>query len=85
MIVVVKENANGKIEFTKDELEELLEKAKQEGITIGQKNQYVYTTPSTPSPLQPNSPYVSPFTCQTPQTISTSEIKLNGAPVSNGI
>lgn len=44
MIVVVKENANGKIEFTKDELEELLEKAKQEGIAIGQKNQYVYTT-----------------------------------------
>lgn len=90
MIVVIEKNANGKIEFTKEELEELLEKAKQEGVKEGSKQNYIYTTPATPSPLQPNNPFQSPFTCGTPQTIATSNaedttIKLNGAPVSNGI
>lgn len=85
MIVVIEKNANGKIEFTKEELEELLEKARAEGAKEAQKNNYIYTQPS----KLPNSPYISPFTCGTPQTISggtsTGEIKLNGAPVSNGI
>lgn len=89
MIVVIEKNANGKIEFTKEELEELLEKARAEGAKEAQKNNYIYTQPSNPSPLLPNNPYVSPFTCQTPQTISggtsTGKIKLNGAPASNGI
>lgn len=89
MIVVIEKNANGKIEFTKEELEELLEKARAEGAREAQKNNNIYTKPSNPSPLLPTSPYISPFTCGTPQTISggtsTGEIKLNGAPVSNGI
>lgn len=79
MIVLIEKNANGKIEFTKEELEELLEKARAEGVRESQKNNYIYTQPS--SPLLPNNPYVSPFTCGTPQTISCgtskSEIKLN--------
>ncbi len=56
MVVVIEKNANGKIEFTKEELEELLEKAKQEGIKEGQKYSYIYTTPSSPSitPMTPN-------------------------------
>lgn len=89
MIVVIEKNANGKIEFTKEELEELLEKARAEGAKEAQKNNYIYTTPSAPSTIPTLDPYRSPFTCQTPQTISggtsTSEIKLNGAPAGNGI
>lgn len=72
MIVVVKENANGKIEFTKDELEELLEKARQEGVKDAQKNNYI-TTPSNPSPLLPNTHFQSPFTCETPKAIPCDE------------
>ena len=56
MVVVIEKNANGKIELTKEELEALLEQAKQEGIKEGQKYSYIYTTPSSPSitPLTPN-------------------------------
>ena len=85
MVVVIEKNVNGKIEFTKEELEELLEKARQEGVREGSKQNYIYTTPSNPSPLEPNSPFGYQFTCGTPKTIATSENKLNGAPVSNGI
>lgn len=70
MVVIIEKNANGKIEFTKEELEELLEKAKQEGREEAQRYNYIYTTPSNPAPSTPPNPYVSPFTCQTPQTIS---------------
>ena len=83
MIVVIEKTANGKIEFTKEELEELLEKAKQAGITEAQRYNYIYTTPSNPSPVWPTNPYISPFTYQTPQTIATSEV--NGAEMSNDI
>ena len=56
MVVLFEKNANGKIEFTKEELEQLLEQAKQEGIKEGQKYSYIYTTPSSPSitPITPN-------------------------------
>lgn len=89
MIVVIEKNENGKIEFTKEELEQLLEKARAEGAKEAQKNNYIYTTPSAPSITPMLDPYRSPFTCQAPQTVSggtsVGEIKLNGAPVSNGI
>lgn len=32
MVVAIDKNANGKIELTKDELQELLEQARQEGV-----------------------------------------------------
>lgn len=87
MIVIIEKNANGKIEFTKEELEELLEKARAEGVRECQKNNYIYTQPSTTSPLLPNNPYVSPVTCETPQSIScgksTSGIKLNSVQTIN--
>lgn len=39
MIIIYKEpNKNGKIEFTKDELEALLEQARQEGYNEGKKD-----------------------------------------------
>lgn len=93
MIVVIEKNANGKIEFTKEELEELLEKARAEGAKEAQKNNYIYTQPSAPSPLLPNSPYVSPFTCGTPKAIpcdntatsTGTTIKINGAEPNSGI
>ena len=98
MVVVIEKNANGKIEFTKEELEELLEKARQEGRAEAQRNNYIYTNPSNPAPSTPLNPYVSPFTCQTPQpipcdmsksisdTTSTgTTIKINGAEATNGI
>lgn len=48
MIVVIEKNANGKIEFTKEELEELLEKAREKGVKEAQKTNYIYTQPSNP-------------------------------------
>ena len=90
MIVLIEKNANNKLEFTKEELEELLEKARQEGVKEGQKTNYIYTRSANPSPLLPNNRYVSPFTCGTPQTISDSTsigttIKVNGAESNSGI
>lgn len=46
MVVVIEKNANGKIELTKEELQELLEQAKQEGINeYIKRNYYVVNTP----------------------------------------
>lgn len=46
MVVVIEKNANGKIELTKDELQELLEQARQEGINdYLKRNWYVVNTP----------------------------------------
>lgn len=89
MIVVIEKNANGKIEFTKEELEELLEKARAEGAREAQKTTYI-TTPSTPSPTITPLPYISPITCGTPKNISDSTsigttIKINGAEPNSGI
>lgn len=86
MIVLFEKNANGKIEFTKEELEELLEKARQEGVREGSKPNYIYTTPPSTTPINPL-PYQ--VTC-TSGTVATSDsapevTKLNGAPITNGI
>lgn len=85
MIVLIEKNERGKIEFTKEELEDILEKARAEGVKEGQKYSYIYTTPPNSSPLQPNTTYISPFTCQTQQTIATSKAKLNDSETTNGI
>lgn len=59
MIVVIEKNENGKIEFTKEELEQLLEKARAEGICEAQVQKPNYI-----NPLQ------SPFTCGTPKGLN---------------
>ena len=72
MIVLFEKNANGKIEFTKEELEALLEQARTEGVKEGNRQNYIYTTPSIPSPTAPGIPY-NPYitvTCQMPQNSS---------------
>ena len=88
MIVVIEKNTNGKIEFTKEELEELLEKARAEGVREASKTTYI-TSPANPSPTIPNSPYfATPVTCSTPQAISSmeyDEAKINGIHTNNGI
>ena len=89
MIVLIEKNANGKIEFTQEELENLLEKARQEGIKEGTKHNYIYSPSTTPNFVPTLDPYRSPFTCGT-GTIATSDTadtttKLNGAPITNGI
>lgn len=63
MIVVIEKNANGKIEFTKEELEELLEKARTEGAKEAQKNNYIYTQPTVTPSLQPDPLLGYRFTC----------------------
>lgn len=52
MIVVYKEIKDGEIKLTKQELEELLNKARQEGYTDGYKDgtRLIINTPSTNTP-----------------------------------
>ena len=56
MIKVYKENENGKIELTKEELEELLKESYNEGYNAGKSEiptiypVYPYTSPITPTP-----------------------------------
>ena len=49
MIVVYKEMKDGKIQLTKEELEELLNKARQEGYTDGYRDgtRFIINTPAT--------------------------------------
>lgn len=56
MIIIYKEpNKNGKIEFTKDELEALLEQARQEGYKEGKKDVIVPSIqPIQAPPADPN-------------------------------
>lgn len=65
MLVVYKEPKNGKIELTTKELEEYLEKAKQEGYSEGYAKGYsdgnqtpiTYPPTSPTNPSYPNYPY----------------------------
>lgn len=89
MIVVIEKNANGKIEFTQEELETLLEKARQEGINEGTKRSYIYSPLTTPSTTPTFDPWPYQFTCQT-GTVATSDtakqtVSLNGTGTTNGI
>lgn len=60
MIIIYKEFKDGKAEFTKDELEELLEKAKKEGYDEGYSKGYsdgkTYTLPPITYPTSPTIP-----------------------------
>jgi len=63
MIIIYKEFKDGKAEFTKDELKELLEKAKKEGYDEGYAKGYsdgkTYTLPPITYPTSPTIP-ISP-------------------------
>ncbi len=67
MIIIYKEFKEDKAEFTKKELEELLEKARQEGYNEGYTKGYSdgkcaqpITYPTTPTaPISPNYPYIN--------------------------
>lgn len=75
MIIIYKEFKDGKAEFTKKEIEELLEKARQEGYNDGYSKGYsegrscvpitypiIQPTTTPTSPIQPISPI---WTCNT--------------------
>ncbi len=91
MIVVIEKNATGEIEFTQEQLEELLEKARQEGVKEAQKPNYIYTNTYKPVPLQPNTPFQSPVICgATPKAMSEgtstlTTIAINGTEATNDI
>ena len=62
MIIVVEKNKNDKIELTKEELEKLLEEAKQEGFRQGKDSiTYIPYTPNT-IPYNPWTPSIT-WTC----------------------
>ena len=75
MIIIYKEpNENGKIEFTKDELEALLEQARQEGYKEGKKDVIVPSIqPTQVSPANPTIPPASPFWYDKPYCVSTNQ------------
>lgn len=63
MIVIVSPNKNGKIELTKEQLQEYLEQAKAEGAKEAQKNNFIYTQPTVTPSLQPDPLLGYRFTC----------------------
>ena len=89
--LIFKELKNNKVELTKEELEELISKAYDQGCTDGRKdNNWVYPLAPTwnnPHIKNPNDVTVTPFVYQTPVTCSTSEdnncknIKAEAAPI----
>lgn len=60
-IFVIKEKDNGKISFTKEELEKLLSEVYEEGVAHG-KN-YIHTEPFIP--IDPYNPIKYKITCDT--------------------
>ena len=88
MIVVYKELKNNKLELTKEEFEEYLEKARKEGYDEGYKeglnssklipNIQPITVPPTPSPI-------NPFWCDKPmcKVSNSDDFKINETVVQN--
>lgn len=62
MIILIEPNKNGKIELTKQQLQEYLEQAKEEGAKEAQKT-IVYTQPTVTPSLQPDPIWGYRFTC----------------------
>lgn len=89
--LIFKELKDNKVELTKEELEELITQAYNQGYTDGKKdNNYIY--PVTPTwnnscIKNPNDVTTVPFVYQTPVTCSTSEdnncknIKAEASPI----
>lgn len=89
--IIFKELKDNKVELTKEELEDLITKAYDQGFTDGKKdNNWVYPlTPTWDNPhiKNPNDVITTPFVYQTPVTCSTSDdsncknIKAEAAPI----
>jgi hypothetical protein len=62
-VKVFTKNQNDKIEFTEDELRNLLDEIYNEGYLDGRKNNYIYTTPYT---------HTYPYTIRSTSTSATS-------------
>lgn len=73
--IIFKELKDNKVELTKEELEELIMRAYNQGYTDGKKdNNYIYPVTSTwnnPCIKNPNDVTTTPFVYQTPVTCST--------------
>ena len=93
--IIFKELKDNKVELTKEELEELITQAYNQGCIDGKKdNNWVYPlTPTWNNPCikNPNDVTTVPFVYQTPVTCSTSEdnncknIKAEAAPILGGL
>lgn len=89
--IIFKELKDNKVELTKEELEELIMQAYNQGYTDGKKdNNYIYpVTPTWNNPCvkNPNDVTTTPFVYQTPVTCNTSEdnncnsVKTEKAPI----
>lgn len=73
-IVVIEKNKDGKIEFTKDELQKMLDDAYSQGYSDGRARWDTITYPSHPWYISTNS-----------NTVASDKITLNGTDVSSGI
>jgi len=72
-VVVVEKNKNGKIEFTKDELQKMLDEAYNQGHWDGKATRWDTIT-------YPSYPWYA-----TTSTATSDKITLNGADVSSGV
>lgn len=89
--IIFKELKDNKVELTKEELEDLITQAYNQGFTDGKKdNNWVYPlTPTWNNPhiKNPNDVITTPFVYQTPVTCSTSDdtscknIKAEASPI----
>lgn len=74
--IIFKELKDNKVELTKEEIEELISQAYNQGYTDGKKdNNYIYTAAPTwndPHIKNPNDVTITPFVYKTPVTCSTS-------------
>lgn len=73
-VVVVEKNKDGKIEFTKDELQKMLDEAYNRGYSDGKARWDTITYPSHPWYVSTNL-----------DTVTSDKITLNGTNVSSGI
>ena len=75
--IIFKELKDNKVELTKEELEELITQAYNQGYTDGKKdNNYIYPVAPTwnePHIKNPNDVTTTPLVYQTPVTCSTSD------------
>lgn len=73
-VVVVEKNKDGKIEFTKDELQKMLDEAYNQGYSDGKAARWdTITYPS------------SPWYTTSSNTVTSNKITLNGTDVSSGV
>lgn len=83
MLVIYKESKNGKLEFTKEEFEGYLEKARKEGYNEGYRDAekfYCNKSGDLPSPTYPSIPGIPispmPYITRTTET-SSADVKDN--------